>query len=201
VKERVTPDTYIPSYYSPRTVTNRKPSLRTKRDIEDNRRARVAYVKLLRGMQGHRCYAVTLIKGRGLDLDLRADAWSMVRTRCGQRWPDTFEAWTGYEYGPQRGVHLNVVIKGTPGLTREWIEHMLMLIDDGTCVGYFREVYGAEGLARYWTKEIRDARKNNHWPRGFRPFTTTRGWCPEWMTRKQWRAHRRNPLRLGDRDD
>lgn len=98
-----------------------------------NQRARREYVRLLRGMQDAPCCMVTLTQKveRSLDLRLRSDAWHVLLTRMRQRWPDC-QAWTVYEYKPRCGVHLHTVVRGVPGITEEWVDHVVSLLGDGT---------------------------------------------------------------------
>ena len=174
------------SCYSPRSGKNCKslPSLQERL----NGRARREYVRLLRGMQGGQCWLVTLTRGRGLDLLLREEAWHPLLTRLRQRWPEC-QAWTVYEWGDRRGVHLHVVIKETSGLTEEWLQHVVGLLQNGTkvCV---QPVTDPTGIARYLTKQLPNKRIMTGWPKHFRPVTTTRGWCAEWLSPKEWRSRR-----------
>jgi hypothetical protein len=133
---------------------------------DDERRARRSYALLRAGEEGHENVFFTLTKGRDLGLELRTHR-HLVLTRAKRRWPDC-EAATVYEYSPQRGAHLHVVMKNAPG---------------------FQVVYDAEGLARYLTKQMRDRLIVDGWPRYFRPITTTRRWCPGWLSRAEWAAH------------
>src|SRR5262249_39665875 len=82
--------------YFPRHTTNRKPRGGKTRVERHNQRARQEYARLLRGMQGHQCWLVTLTRRRCLDVGLRQQAWHGLRTRLTQRWPDA-EAWTVVE--------------------------------------------------------------------------------------------------------
>jgi len=139
-------------------------------------------------MQGHQCWLITLTKPHDLDFGLR-QSWHVLRTRLRQKWPDC-QAWTVVEWKQRRGVHLHAVVKGTPDISAAWVEHVVRLLRDGTEV-HIEPVYDPEGLAHYVTKSLADKQVMSGWPKHFRPVTTTRGWWPEWLSRKEWSARHR----------
>ena len=60
--------------YSPRNIENCKSFSSPQQRL--NRRARRAYAHLLRGMQGHQCWLITLTKPHDLDFGLR-QSWHL----------------------------------------------------------------------------------------------------------------------------
>jgi hypothetical protein len=150
-----------------------------------NRRYMRETIRLSRGMQGHQCHTFTLTDGRSLDLLLRRD-WHIILTRLRQCWPGC-EAWTCYEWSPARGVHLHCVVKGVPNLTEEWLRHVVSLLGGNVDIGGFEDVYYDAGLAHYLTKQLADPRIVQGWPKHFRPVSTTRGWCPGWLSKGAWK--------------
>jgi hypothetical protein len=188
--------------YSPRTVTNRNTPSFIKQPQHStpalNRKARREYAKLRLGMQGQECYLLTLTKGRGIDLRLRSDEWKVIRTRLGQRYPN-FEAFTIYEFSPLRGVHLHVVIKGVPNLDVDWLKHVVSLQANGTQIHVVPigradqdKTLDEHGISHYLTKQIADEKKMAGWPKGFRVTSSTRNFCPGWMSRRAWGEHQRS---------
>jgi hypothetical protein len=186
--------------YSPRGATNCKPW--EKRSPERareraNSRARREYARLLRGIE-HPCWTLVLTRDRCIDLNLRRHAWHVLLTRMRERWPDV-QAWTMYEWGQKRrGLHLHIVIKGAPAITREWVIHVVSLLGDGTEV-HMQEMRGdipllggdaavsmrkdrgtAAYVARYLTKQVANPSYFRQWPPRFRPISVTRGWCQDW---------------------
>jgi hypothetical protein len=133
-------------------------------------------------MAGHQCWFLSLTRGYCLDPRFRQQAWHKLSTRLQQDWPE-MQAWTVIEFSPKRGVHLHVVLKGVPGISREWVDHVVGLQQDGTAA-HLECVHDAEGLVLYLTKGLADSNAASGWPRYFRPVTATRGWCPDWRTRK-----------------
>jgi hypothetical protein len=139
------------------------------------------------------CWFVTLTRGHCLDLDLRRNAWHMLLTRLGKQWPDV-EAWTTYEYGPKRrGVHLHAIVKRAPGLTPEWVDHIMALLGDGTEAHLEPTYENSEHLARYLTKQLGDLEYFRQWPRYVRPISMTHGWCPDWVPDRPSSAAARRP--------
>lgn len=167
--------------------------MKTDKDI--NRLARNKYALLLQGMQEGGCYHIVLTRGRCIDLGMREEEWRRLRIRLKKQWP-LFQAWTVMQWSTSRGVHLHVIIKGTPGIKKEWIDHVVSLMGNGSGV-YLVPIEPNEApiLARYVTRQLGDKKQMRAWPRYFRPVTTTRGWCPEWMTNADWT--RRTPTRRG----
>jgi hypothetical protein len=176
-----------PGYTGGGNVTNCKSMVRTTASERLHQRSRRYFTKLLMGMVDEETFYIVLTNAQDRNLQLRSVAWHYVLTRLHQDW-DTCEAATVYEYRPRRGSHLNVLIKGTPGLTREYMEHLVGLVQDGTKVGSFEPVSNPRKIASYLTKQLRDTVVMQGWPRNFRPVTTTRNWYPGWMTKKEWRA-------------
>jgi hypothetical protein len=125
-------------------------------------------------MDGAPCWFVTLTRGRCLDTTFRADIWYTFRTRLLQRWP-AMQAWTVLEWGRERGIHLHAVLRGTPGITAEWVQH---LADLAGTAAHMEEVVDPVGLAGYLTKGLLERALTDAWPRYFRPVSQTRGWCP-----------------------
>ena len=158
-----------------RRPATKQPETKSAMARQRNHRARQEYARLLEGIVGHECWFATLTRAYCADLRLRPFAWHQIRTRLKQRWPG-MEALTVYEYSTRSGVHLHVVIRGTPGINWGWMQHVVDLLGDGTKVD-FRPVYGARGLAHYLTKTLSGAAFDSAWPRYFRPISTTRGWC------------------------
>lgn len=171
--------------YSPRYVTNRKSRGGRTLKERQNQRARREYARLCSGMAGQDCWFITITCGRYLDLNIRKDVWHSLRTRLRQQWP-TAEAWTATEWSQRRGVHLHAVVKGTPGLTLDWVDHLLGLRQDGAAAFVEQVRPDTESvLARYLTKQFAQPQHIQHWPRGFHPFSATRGWCTSSQSRKQ----------------
>lgn len=137
-------------------------------------------------MRGQRCWFITLTQGYGDLLLHRAGAWHRLLTRLRKRWPDC-QAWTVLEYGTRRGVHLHIAVKGTPGITAEWLEYLVGLVGDGTHV-HSKEVHNQVRLARYLAKQLANQPLMSGWPKYLHLVSTTRRWCPEWRRRTQWRA-------------
>jgi hypothetical protein len=136
-------------------------------------------------MQGHQCWFFGLTDGRSLDLLLRRD-WHHILTRLRQEWP-CCEGWTVYEWATARGVHLHIVVKIAPGLTKDWLEHVVSLLPESVQVGGFKQVNYDPGLADYLCKQLADLRISTGWPKYFRPISTTRGWCPGWESTEAWK--------------
>lgn len=181
-----------PSTYSPRSATNRKRWGGRTIQERRNQRVRQEYAKLHRGMLGQECWFFTLTCGRRLDPAIRKDVWHVLRTRLKQQWPE-MQAWTVVEWGKRRGVHLHAVVKGTPGLTEEWLQHVVELLHDETAIHIGDAcLHSTDQLARYLTKQHADPRQAMGWPRGFHPFSATRGWCPDWLSRQEWFARQRD---------
>jgi hypothetical protein len=181
----------MPERYSPRRDANCKRVSATQARARRNQRTRLEYARLMRGMWGEDCWFLTLTQGRRADLLVRAHAWHVVLTRLRQAWPQV-EAWTVVEYTRERGVHLHAVIKGAPTLTSAWLDHIASLLGDGTRA-HLKPVDNKPGLARYLTKQLAALAAYaaaDGWPRRFRPVTTTRGWLPGWVGRRQWKARR-----------
>jgi hypothetical protein len=152
----------------------------SRQQVRRNQRARRERDRLFRGMEGRTCWMLTISRGRCLDLDLRRYTWHIILTRLRQRWPRV-EAWTVYEYGERRGVHLHTIIKGVPGFTPEWLTYLVELCADGTQI-HIQKTWGrVERLTRYLTKDLDDPQYANQWPRHFRPVSVTRRWCPDWL--------------------
>jgi hypothetical protein len=187
--------------YSPWTDTNSNTDVqgpgRSQGRRRDEKRARRSYTLIRAGALGHETVFFTLTKGRDVELELR-DHWHLLLTRAKRRWPDC-EAVTVYEYSPQRGAHLHVVMKNAPGVTSAWLQHVLDVCGSKVNVGGFRLVYDTEGLARYLTKQMRDRVIVDGWPRYFRPLTMTRNWCPGWLPRAEWAALSREGRRRAAR--
>src|SRR5262245_33896548 len=78
--------------------------------------------------------------------------------------------------GQDRGVLLHTIIKRTPGLTHEWMEHIAQHVDIAVHV-HFMDVYDSEGLALCLIKQLTDSAIVNGWPHRLRPATMPRGWC------------------------
>ena len=158
--------------------------MKTDKDI--NRLARTKYALLLKGMQDGDCYHVVLTRGRCIDLDMREEEWRRLRIRLKKQWP-SFQAWTVMQWSARRGVHLHVIIKGTPGITREWLDHVVSLMGNESGV-YLRPINpnDAAYVARYVTRQLGDKQQMRAWPPYFRPVTTTRGWCSEWVPNADW---------------
>jgi len=163
--------------------------MKTDRDI--NRLARAKYVLLLRGMQDGPCHHLVLTKGRSIDPNMRQEEWRRLRIRLNKQWPG-FQAWNTIQWSDRRGVHIHAIIKGTPGITKEWLNHVMDLMGNGSSI-YLTEVnpYDAPYVARYVTRKLGDKKQMRSWPRYFRPVTTTRGWCPEWLSWKEFAAQSR----------
>jgi hypothetical protein len=129
-------------------------------------------------MEGEeRLYFLTITRGRCLDPHLRAGAWHRIRTRLKQRWP-RMEAWTVVEYSKKRAIHIHGVVKRTPGLESDWVEHLADLFQDGT-EARLDDVHDPAGLAGYLTKDLTPAKLRGTWQRHFHPVSRTRGWCPK----------------------
>jgi hypothetical protein len=71
---------------------------------------------------------------------------------------------------------LHVVVRGTPGITVDWLNQTLSALDDGTSIRAFEAVYDLEGLSTYLTKHIANKSIADGWPRYFRPVTFTHEW-------------------------
>lgn len=176
--------------YSPRSDTNRKGRHGRTPQERRNQRARQEYARLLQGMRGHQCWFVTLTWAWRYSLEIRHDVWHILRTRLKQRWPRV-EAWTTVEWAGTTGIHLHAVVKQAPDLSDEWLHHIMELLGSGVKCD-LRPVYPASAaeLARYLTKQIAQPNHIQSWPRGFHPFSATRGWCPQWVGQKQLRQQR-----------
>jgi hypothetical protein len=178
------------SGYSPKSVKYCTGGKRTSRADYHKQRQRRVYQQLVRGMHEEPCIFFTLTSGQDRLLLLRPVAWHRLSAHLYRQWPE-FQACSVYEYAKRRGVHLHVVVKGTPGITEAWLQHVVCLIGNGTQVGGWREVYDVEGLAAYLTKDLGDAAQVKGWPKRFRPATFTRKWCPRWRSQKEWTERRR----------
>jgi hypothetical protein len=139
-------------------------------------------------MWGEACWLLTLTRGRGADLMVRACSWHVVLTRIKQTWPEA-EAWAVVEYSAARGVHLHAVVRGAPTLSSAWLDHVVALLGDGTRA-HLTPVTNKSGLAHYLTKQLADRAIADAWPRYFRPVTTTRRWLPGWANGAPWRARK-----------
>jgi hypothetical protein len=147
-------------------------------------------------MHGERCYFLTFVSDRdptlGSDRDLNLDLrhrWATVRTRCRTRYPQ-FEFATIYEWTPARGGHLHVIIKGVNDDALPWIDHISALV--GLHMADHRPVNRPAGMASYLTKGLATPARATPWPKGFRPITFSRKWCPTWVSRADWaRRHTR----------
>jgi hypothetical protein len=111
----------------------------------------------------------------------------------------TFAAFTIYEYSPKRGTHLHVVVKGIPDLDVAWLKHVVSLQANGTQIHVVPigqadqdKMLDEHGISHYLTKQIADKKLMAGWPRGFRITSSTRKWCPEWMSRRAWGDYQRS---------
>lgn len=150
--------------------------------------------KLHRGMAGEQCLLCTIrvISHRktasGMDTSLRKDVWHPLSTRIRQIYPDS-EYMTVYEHAPNVGTHLHVVVKRAPGLTLAWVAEAVARIAPDVSV-HIEPVYSSR-LAAYLTKQIANPVIASGWPKHFRVATCSRGWCPDWVSAKEWRKQRR----------
>jgi hypothetical protein len=178
-------------FCKPSTDVAVRPSERTRR-IPASRRADKEQARLEYGMSLGPCQFITLVRGFNFDLNLRRDAWYLLRTRLLQEWADV-QAWTCLESSADRGIHLHAVVRGAPGLDQTWLDHVVGLLPpDGRgqrVTAYLKPVSDAEGLAGYLTKQLR---KPGYWewlPRHFHLVSATRGWAPGWKESSSARVH------------
>lgn len=156
--------------------------------------AREQRARLLRGMADANCWMITLKGDRIHHSFLRSEDWRIVWIRIRQKWPEA-QAFTVYEYKKNVLMHLHVVVKHTPGISTDWVRHIIHLRHDDREVKIkVQDVYFKPGVARYLTKQLSNRRVMNGWPKNFRPTTATHGWSPGWLTRREMFA-RRHTLR------
>jgi hypothetical protein len=119
----------------PPVCINRLPPAKNIADFRKrlNRKSRTEYKRLLAGIEGAAdCWLLTRTSDtENWGIYLRDSTWHLLLTRIRQQpeWKRC-EAWTVYEWNALRGVHLHVVIKNAPGLTWEWLEHVVNLSTD-----------------------------------------------------------------------
>lgn len=113
---------------------------------------------------------------------------------CKTLWPQA-EAFTVVEFAASVGVHLHVVVRGTYGLDKAWLDDTLKKVTiDGVAVLVNSDVrlitdsivldddgvYGdsASRVARYLTKQAWKHLLCDDWGAHFHPFSATRKWLP-----------------------
>jgi hypothetical protein len=163
-----------------------RPPREDRRRIAASRHVDQEQARLEYGMSLGPCQFITLVRGFNFDLNLRRDAWYLLRTRLLQEWPN-MQAWTCIESSAKRGIHLHAVVRGVPGLDQVWLDRVVRLLPpDGRgqrVTAYLETVSDAERLAGYLTKQLR---KPGYWdglPRHFHLRSATRGWAPGWKER------------------
>jgi hypothetical protein len=162
------------STYSPESVTNCNGSVYRRRVL--SRLAHAKYVLLEDGMRRGPCWLIGLTDGRCTHLLLRPETWHKLLTQLKRAWPSC-EAATAYEWSQKRGIHLHAVVRGTPGLSTEWVVSHVER-PDSSVRAHCKPVFDGDGLAGYLVKAIGRSVAVDGWPRYFRPVSMTRGWSP-----------------------
>lgn len=161
---------------------------RKRRDAWRNKEtAQREYLILVAGMQRGPCFSFTLTKwrirkdgaqGRDYNRDdkIRAIVWHTLWTGIKRAWPEA-EAWTVAEYAQKTGVHLHVVVRHAPGLTKAWIEQKLRRQHPEFEI-WEDAIWSADGWADYLTKTLSMSNEDAGWPHHFHKAAKSRGWLP-----------------------
>ena len=160
------------------------------------RRAEWEFARLKAGLDCGPCWLLTVTRqrapeagwGQDLNLDtaIRGDVLTPLTRRMRRRWRGV-ETWSVLEWGKKNeGAHLHVVVRGTVGLTTEWVNEVIQAkrkpyeahvepIEDAS-VTEDVQVWG--DIVTYLTKQLRDRDILEGWPPYTHVVSATSGWLP-----------------------